>query len=246
MITLITGTGAGFDNGEFKSINTKYGDVCYLETTINEQQYYVIPRHGIGHKIAPNKINYRAIISACSMLESNAVIGICAVGSCHNDYKPGDIALLTDFIDMTKSRESTFYGDEDLRHISMDDPYSDSLNSILINSANSLNINIHSDCIYVCTEGPRFETAAEIKFYNAIGGNVVGMTNYPEVSLARELGLNYGAISVVINWCTGFSGEKIYIDENSVSNSMSKVFAIISNATPKLSSFIVNRPPVFI
>ena len=132
-----------------------------------------------------------------------------AVGSCNENYAPGDVVVMKDFLDFTKTRPVTFFegGNEPVRHVDMSEPYCKNLREKFYTVAKEESLNIKGDAVYVCTEGPRFETASEIQMYKALGGDVVGMTNEPEVVLAKELGLCYATIGIISNWCTGIKGE---------------------------------------
>ena len=126
------------------------------------------------------------------------------VGSLRKDIKLGDLILIKDFLDFTQGREGTFFEGEEgkVAHVSMKDPYCSNLRRKLKEKG------IEREGIYVCTQGPRFETAAEIRFYAHIGGDVVGMTNVPEVVLAKELGLCYACAGIITNMCTGLIEEE--------------------------------------
>ena len=193
------------------SVQTPYGKTEILEP--KDKNYYFLSRHGEKHSIAPHKINYRANIWALKELGVEYIYGLCAVGSIQEKYQPGSILLLKDFLDFTKSRISTFYDGEKLplKHLEMTDPYSPILNHEF-QQAFPRTI---EEAIYVATEGPRFETAAEIKLFSLIGGDVVGMTNVPEVILARELEIEYAAICTVTNLCTGLVK---YVSEESINS----------------------------
>ena len=132
-----------------------------------------------------------------------------AVGSCNENYAPGDVVVIKDFIDFTKQRPFTFFegGDEPVRHTDMGDPYCRNLRNKFYEAAKLESIEIKGDAVYICTEGPRFETGSEIKMYKMLGGDVVGMTNVPEVVLAKELGMCYAAVGIITNWCTGVKGD---------------------------------------
>lgn len=206
--------GTGFDTFEGDTrlieVDTRYGNVELNTITFDGDEIAFLSRHGKDHNVPPHLINYRANMMALKKLGVKYIYATVAVGSCNENYKPGDIVLIRDFLDFTKSRPATFYEGEDGKvvHVDMSDPYCKNLRQRFYEVAREENIKVEGEAVYVCTEGPRFETAQEIKTYKLIGGDVVGMTNVPEVVLAKELGMCYSAVGIVSNWCTGMvSGE---------------------------------------
>ncbi len=193
---------------ESRTVNTPYGQVELDISDLRGVEIIFLARHGKNHTAPPHLVNYRANMWALHALGIKYVYATCAVGSCHADFKPGDIVLLKDFLDFTKTRPVTFYdGHEGVIHTTMSDPYCQNLRGLFMESAAAAGIRVAGDATYVCTEGPRFETAAEIKMFQKIGGDVVGMTNVPEVTLAKELGMCYAAVGIITNWGTGFGDE---------------------------------------
>ncbi|MDD7363751.1 MAG: MTAP family purine nucleoside phosphorylase [Peptoniphilus sp.] len=204
---IIGGTGfeAPFSSAEEKIMETPYGETKLLFP--EGKPYVFVSRHGTDHTIPPHQVPYRANIWTLRELGVTEVYGISAVGSLKKEYGPDTVLLCDDFLDFTKSRPTTFYdGDhEPAKHIAMDAPYDATLNRDFEAAFGEP----LPRGVYVSTEGPRFESRAEIKFYASIGGDVVGMTNVPEVVLARELGLHYANICHVVNYCTGVSEEMV-------------------------------------
>lgn len=193
-----------------RDVTTPFGEVSVDILSLGGYEIVFLPRHGKEHGVPPHLINYRANIMALKQLGVSYIYATCAVGSCNSSYKPGDVVMLTDFLDYTKSRAHTFHdGSDGVKHTDMSDPYCTNLRGLLAEHAGNHNVDFKGSAVYVCTEGPRFETAAEIKMYRAIGGDVVGMTNVPEVNLAKELGMCYAAAGIVTNWCTGVNEEAI-------------------------------------
>jgi 5'-methylthioadenosine phosphorylase len=170
-----------------------------------------LARHGKGHGVPPHKINYRANIMALKQLEVDEIFATCAVGSLNESFPVGSLVLLKDFIDFTKGREETYYAGNGgvVAHVVMDEPYCNDLSKALLQAAEEYRVQIVGEAVYVCTQGPRFESAAEIRMFGKIGGDVVGMTNVPECVLAKELGICYSAVGIVSNWCTGFKKDQI-------------------------------------
>ena len=214
---IIGGTGV-YDIGEesyIKNIDTEYGQVKVYIVKIKGEEIVFLPRHGKGHSVPPHLINYRANIKALEKLGVKYIYATVAVGSMNENYAPGDIVVINDFLDFTKSRPITFYEDENkgVIHSDMSHPYCTNLRENFYKVAKERNIEIKGEGVYVCTEGPRFETAAEIKMYKTLGGDVVGMTNVPEVVLAKELKICYSAIGIISNWCTGIEPTGITVHD---------------------------------
>lgn len=214
---IIGGTGV-YDIGEdsyVESVSTEYGDVEVDVVKINGEEIAFLPRHGKGHSVPPHLINYRANMKSLEKLGVKYIYATVAVGSMNENYAPGDIVVINDFLDFTKSRPITFYegGEEGVIHSDMSDPYCKNLREVFYKTAQKKGVGIKGEGVYVCTEGPRFETAAEIKMYKALGGDVVGMTNVPEVVLAKELKICYSAIGIISNWCTGIEPDGITVHD---------------------------------
>jgi len=210
-IGIIGGTGL-YDPGMLTdvreyTVNTIYGDATVLIGCLENKQVAFLPRHGKEHTVPPHLVNYRANIAALKEIGVEQILATASVGSLNRNIKPGDLVILDQFIDFTKSRALTFYegGSSGVVHTDMTEPYCPRLRNILIDCAKFIDVRVHSWGVYVCTEGPRFETPAEIKMYQKLGGDLVGMTNVPEVVLAREKGICYAAIAVVTNFAAGIS-----------------------------------------
>lgn len=210
-IAIIGGTGV-YDPSILKNVyddkmNTPYGEVAYKIGEFGDKKIAFIPRHGSHHSIPPHLINYRANIWAIKKLGVGHIIATTAVGSLNERMKPGDFVLVDQFLDFTKNRVSTFYegGDRGVVHLDVTEPYCPKLRSFIEQAAQQLNLPIHNGGVYVCTDGPRFETPAEIKMFKQLGGDLVGMTNVPEVVLANEAEMCYSTISMVTNFAAGIS-----------------------------------------
>jgi len=201
-VGIITGTGITerFDLNRPRIVRTRFGRVNVF---FQEGGHYVIlPRHGPAHKTPPHGINYRANIAALAQLGVRAVVATSAVGSMNAAFRVGEIGVTDQFLDFTKRRQSTFFEDK-VVHTDMTNPYSGRLNLELSMAANRIGIHLRQRLVYVCAEGPRFETAAEIKMYKMLGGDVVGMTGVPEVVLANEMKLEYASVVIATNWAAG-------------------------------------------
>lgn len=186
---------------------TPYGDVEVAVGSFQGVEAAFIARHGSGHSLPPHLINYRANIMALHMLGIEQIIATAAVGSIFHEFKPGQFVLADQFIDFTKNRKATFYegGASGVIHCDMTVPYCPDLREALAKSGAELGLVVHNGGTYVCSEGPRFETAAEIQAFKILGGHLVGMTSVPEVVLARELGMCYASICLVTNFAAGIT-----------------------------------------
>ncbi len=198
-----------------ETIDTRYGAVTLQVGSYAGREVAFLPRHGAKHSVPPHRINYRANIWALKSFGVERIIATSAVGSMNLDMKPGDFVLLDQFIDFTTGRETTFFdGDEQgVVHTDFTEPYCPEVRQSLGEAARELGITLHRRGCYVCTEGPRFETPAEIKAFRLLGGDLVGMTNVPEVTLAREAGICYATVALVTNFAAGISPEPLTHEE---------------------------------
>ncbi|WP_371369169.1 S-methyl-5'-thioinosine phosphorylase [Sporomusa rhizae] len=214
-IAIIGGTGVYdpkiLNNIKDLEIATPYGVVRFKSGEYAGQEVAFIPRHGSNHSIPPHLINYRANIWAMKKVGVQNIIATTAVGSLNLDMKPGDFVLIDQFLDFIKNRTTSFYegGERGVAHLDVTTPYCPSIRNVLMDAAKQIGISIHTQGTYVCTEGPRFETPAEIKMFAKLGGDLVGMTNVPEVILAREAEMCYATISMVTNFAAGISPQPL-------------------------------------
>ncbi|MFD3156205.1 MTAP family purine nucleoside phosphorylase [Haloimpatiens sp. FM7330] len=232
-IGIIGGTGvcdsSFISNKENINITTKYGNIPLIKGMRNDKMIYFLERHSKGHKLIPSKVNYKGNITALKNLNVDCIISTAAVGSIQN-CKIGDFVILNQFLDFTKNRSCTFFDEKNsgVVHIDMTEPYCPSLRNLLIKSFKSINAPVIENGTYVCTEGPRFETPAEIQMYKILGGNVVGMTNIPEVILAREKEICYATISLVTNYAAGLTNNALTHKE--VNENMIKMTTLLKDA----------------
>ncbi len=226
---IIGGTGvydAGVCDLQSVLVQTEYGQVTVDVGEFAGVKVAFLARHGKAHSVPPHKINYRANLKALQKLGVRYIYAIAAVGSCYKTYSVGDLVLLDDFLDFTSGRVSTYYENGgSVAHVKMDSPYCKYLQSKLEPFSNSLNFK--KGVVYGCTQGPRFETACEIRAYTKLGADVIGMTGVPEVCLAKELGMCYAAVGVITNMCSGVEAE---ISHQEIIASMSQNKAKIIDA----------------
>ena len=188
-------------------VKTDYGDVEVSILEIASKKVAFIPRHASGHSIPPHKINYRANIDALKNVGVTKIIATNSVGSMNERMPPGSFVIPDDFLDFSQNRVKTFYEDK-VVHVDVTTPYCPTLRDVLDKSGDVI-----LGGTYVCTEGPRFETPAEIRMFKMLGGDLVGMTGLPEVTLARERGICYNSICIVSNYAAGISEDELTIDE---------------------------------
>lgn len=212
--------GSGLSESEVKknsiSVETPFGITTssYEIEYIDNKEILFLRRHGEKHAIPPHKVNYRANIWGFKELSVERIIGVFAVGSLYENIQPRTIVIPDQIIDFTQGmRENTFYDGPKVVHIDFTNPFCDEMRYLLIEAANNLGIEVIKRGTYICINGPRLETAAEIKFYRSIGAEIIGMTLMPEASLARELALCYAAVCLVVNYAASISQHPLTVKE---------------------------------
>jgi len=229
---IIGGTGV-YDIAEDSSsqiVKTEYGEVSVDIVKLHGEEIVFLARHGKAHSTPPHLINYRANLKALELLGVKHIYATCAVGSCNESYAPGEVVILKNFVDFTKARPVTFFegGQEGVVHTDMSEPYCSNLRKLFQEECKALGIDIKGEAVYVCTEGPRFETEYEIRMFKQLGCDVVGMTNVPEVILAKELGMCYCAVGIITNWCTGIENKEITFQD--IQGAMNKNKEMVTKA----------------
>jgi 5'-methylthioadenosine phosphorylase len=159
-----------------------------------------LPRHDKGHRLSPSDINYRANIDALKRVGVTDLVSLSACGSFKEELPPGTFVLIDQFVDRTHKRESSFFGNGLVAHVSMAHPVSPRLRIHLASAAMAEGINVVREGTYVCIEGPQFSTLAESLTYKQLGYSVIGMTNMPEAKLAREAELCYATVAMVTDF----------------------------------------------
>ena len=216
-------------------VTTPYGKPSseITEAVIGETAFYMLSRHGPHHTIPPHAINYRANLWALSELGVNAVVAIAAVGGIRPQLNSGDLMVPDQLIDYTWSRPSTFFDGKDgqVGHLEMTSPYSGQLRDAIVKTANLQSVNLFNGGVYAVTQGPRFETPAEIDRIERDGGDVVGMTGMPEAALAAERGLHYACVALVVNPAAGRGDGNITADSmrEAFNTGMHKLNKILKN-----------------
>jgi len=203
------------DKGEV-NLTTPYGEPSapYMAGRLGDREILFLPRHGPGHHIPPHKINYRANLWGFKSLGVERIFSFGAVGSLRPEVPPGSIVLADGLIDITcGARVSTFYDGPRVVHIDFTEPYCTQMRSVVLEVARQIGLEVIPGGTYVCTNGPRLETAQEIRFISMSGGDMVGMTGMPEASLARELEICMALVCVVTNYAAGLTGKRLTATE---------------------------------
>jgi len=241
-IGIFGGTGI-YDSGLLKdskeiSIDTPYGKTSDSITVgeFNGKKVAFMPRHGKKHTIPPHLINFRANIWAFKELGVKRIIAPSAVGSLKEEFEPGNLALPSQFIDLTKSRKGTFSEDGRVIHISVADPFCPELQKVILNVTKIQGIKIHQDCTYVCIEGPRFSTKAESRFFRTTGADIIGMTLVPECQLAREAQICYVSLSTVTDY-------DVWAEKPVTAKEVMETLAKNVEMTKKLLTFVIDQIP---
>lgn len=190
--------------------------------------FFFLNRHGRNHDIPPHSVNYRANIAGFEKLGIKRIISFTAVGGIKNVH-PGDIVISSNAIDNTSGRSGTFFDLGLIHHVDFTEPFCPELREMLINCAEKSGVAVKREGVYICTNGPRMETAAEIKAYSFMGADTVGMTLFPECVLAREKEICYANLSVITNYAAGTSNSKLTTDE---------VVETMQNATERIKKII--------
>lgn len=208
MLAVIGGSGFyALDGLEIKKrheVDTPFGipsdDI--IEGIYNDQSLLFLARHGQGHRLLPHEVNYRANIFALKKLGASRILSVSASGSLQEELKPGDLSLVSQYFDHTRGkRDYSFFGNGVTAHISSAEPACPALSQDIEDAAKRINQELHTDKIYACVEGPRLGTRAESFFLkNAVKADLVGMTNIPEVFLAREAQLAYVTMCIVTDY----------------------------------------------
>lgn len=159
-----------------------------------------LPRHGRGHRLTPSEVNARANIDVLKRLGCTDIVAVSAVGSLREDLAPGSFAVARQYIDRTRQRPATYFGEGVVAHVSLADPVCPRLTRLLIEAGQSAGIAVTDKATYVAVEGPQFSTRAESLLYRQWGGDVIGMTSMPEARLAREAELPYANLCMVTDY----------------------------------------------
>lgn len=231
--------GSGFDQWgapvERRTIETPFGDPsdAFEAFDLGSTRLWFLPRHGSDHGIAPHRVNYRANLFGYSTLGVEAVLTVNAVGSLDPNLPGGSLVLPNQLIDYTHGRENSFHDGVagDLDHVEFADPFSHAWRAHLLRAGASSGVAVRDGGCIAVTQGPRLETAAEIRRLARDGSDLVGMTSMPEAVLARELGIPYATLAVVANLAAGLEDEPITAEaiDQTLAAAMERVHTLIDH-----------------
>ncbi len=205
-IGIIGGSGlydmAELTDREERVLTTPFGEPSgpFVLATLRGKRVAFLARHGAGHRLTPTELNYRANIFGMKMLGVEWIVSASAVGSLQEQYRPMDLVFPDQFIDRTRSRISTFFGDGLVAHVGFAHPLSHHLSTLAADCAAAVGARVHRGGTYVCMEGPQFSTLAESRLYRTWGADVIGMTNLQEAKLAREAEIAYSTMALVTDY----------------------------------------------
>jgi 5'-methylthioinosine phosphorylase len=249
MLAIIGGTGltrlSSLAVTHRQVVRTPYGEpsAALVYGELAGHRAIFLARHGHGHTIPPHRVNYRANLWALKEEGASAVLAVASVGAIRG-CGPGDLVLPHQLIDYTSGRANTYYdgGDQQVVHVDFTHPYSQRLRAICVAGARNGAIALREGGVYGAVSGPRLETAAEIDRMDRDGATLVGMTGMPEAGLARELGVDYASVCVVVNHAAGRGDSVAIVSMASIANvlesAMDRVRALITHVVP-----LVPLPP---
>jgi len=238
MLAIIGGTGlydlAGMQIEKESSPDTPFGRASgpAVHGKLNGRELLFMARHGAGHKLLPHEVNYRANVFALKRAGATQILGVSAVGSLAEYVAPGDFAMPTQYFDWTRgARERSFFGGGVAAHVSTAMPVSENIVRWVAAQARTLDITLHTGLTYACVEGPRLGTRAESHFMRSAGCHLVGMTNIPEVFLAREAQICYATLCIATDY-------DCWMDDPSKHVSVSAIFELYGRSLDKARQLV--------
>lgn len=229
----------GLTGVERVSVRTPFGAPSdeLIVGTLDGVKVAFLPRHGVGHRIMPTEINFRANIYALKSLGVDAVIGVTATGSLKEEIRPLDFVIIDQLFDRTYRRVGTFFGDGIVAHTSMAEPFCPSLRRLLVDACKRIDVRVHDRGTYVCIEGPQFSTRAESQAFRQLGFDVIGMTNMQEARLAREAEMCYATVACVTDYDVWREAtEDVSIQEviANLQKNVGNAMAVIKDVVPRI------------
>ena len=230
----------GLTDVRWRRVRTPFGDPSdeFCVGRMGRQPVVFLSRHGRGHRIMPTDLNYRANIWGLKSLGVEWVISISAVGSMKEEIRPLDLVIPDQFFDWTRRRVSSFFGDGIVGHVGMAEPVCPDLAAVLEKAARLTGATVHRGGTYICIEGPQFSTKAESRIYRSWGVDVIGMTNMPEVKLAREAELCYATVALATDYDVWHETHEAVSVEAVVRNLMQNVATakeVLARAIPEIA-----------
>jgi 5'-methylthioadenosine phosphorylase len=242
-IGIIGGSGlydmAELADREERAVTTPFGEPSgpYVIATLRGRRVAFLARHGVGHRLLPSEINYRANIYGFKVIGAEWILSASAVGSLREDFKPLDIVVPSQFYDRTRGRISTFFGRGLVAHVGFAHPFCGRLSEIAHDAGTLAGATMHRGGTYVCMEGPQFSTVAESNAYRASGFDIIGMTNLQEAKLAREAEICYATLALVTDydcWHPGHASVTVDMIVATLTQNATMAQHIIANAVERL------------
>ncbi len=220
-----------------KEINTPFGKPSdkYIIGEIEGKKVAFLSRHSRGHRILPSEINYRANIYGFKMLGVERIISVSAVGSLKEEIRPLDMVIVDQFFDRTTKRESSFFGEGIVAHISFAEPTCPKMREIIYKTVKEMGLRVHEKGTYINMEGPQFSTKAESNTYRKLGFDIIGMTNGTEAKLAREAEICYSTIALVTDYdCWKDEEEDVTVEMviNNLNNNVKNAQSVLKKVIP--------------
>lgn len=243
MLGVIGGTGLyrldGFTESETLAVDTPFGSPSGPITLgqLGKTRIAFLPRHGVSHGILPGEVNYRANIWALKNLGVRRILGVSAVGSLTEAIRPGDFAVPSQYIDFTRGRRiSSFFGEGLVAHISTAEPICPELSDALRSAVGIEDRSAHANAVYACVEGPRLGTRAESRMLQYFGATLVGMTNVPEVFLAREAQICYASLAIATDYDAWLDDPAQHASTPDILDTYRRNLGRVQESIPKLIS----------
>lgn len=221
-------------------LTTPFGEPsdAFVTGRLGDVRMVFLPRHGRGHRISPSEINFRANLWGLKKLGVSRILSVSAVGSLREDVSPGDFVVIDQFIDRTRHRADTFFGDGVVAHVMFADPVCADLRRSLLAASAEVGITVHDGGTYVNMEGPQFSTRAESNLYRSWNADVIGMTNLQEAKLAREAELCYATIAMATDydcWHDGHDDVTVEAVVAVMNQNVGNARRVIQSAAPMLA-----------
>jgi 5'-methylthioadenosine phosphorylase len=232
--------GSGLENllsaSKIVRLDTPYGTPPPISVgQIGREEVAFLPRHGPKHDLPPHKVNYRANLHSLKQVGVERIIATNAVGAINEAYVPGDLVIPSDILDFTRSRIGTFFESAPVTHIDVTEPYCPQISGMLLECCRTIKVKVRDRAVLAATEGPRYETPAEIRMLGRLGADIVGMTGAPEVFLARELEICYSAVCFVSNKAAGMQKRLSAVEVMNVGKQvMPSMLELLRNAVERI------------
>src|SRR5215510_1553862 len=229
----------GLTGARWRRVRTPFGDPSdeYCVGQFADRPVVFLPRHGRAHRLMPSELNFRANIWGLKALGVEWVISVSAVGSMREEIHPLDLVIPDQFFDHTKRRASSFFGEGIAAHVGMADPVCLEIADALDKSGREVGVTVHRGGTYICIEGPQFSTKGESRIYRRWGVDVIGMTNMPEVKLAREAELCYATLALVTDydvWHEGHDAVSVEVVVQNLHRNVATAKEVLARVVPRL------------